>query len=63
MKTYLPDGDIDLTVSGPVNDSTIKDIASLLESEKKNSSESFVINDVKLVDATVIFLIVYKSQS
>ena len=60
---YLPDGDIDLTVSGPVNDSTIKDIASLLESEKKNSSESFVINDVKLVNATVIFLIVYKSQS
>ncbi|PWA71467.1 polymerase, nucleotidyl transferase domain-containing protein [Artemisia annua] len=53
LKTYLPDGDIDLTVSGLVNDNTINDIASLLESEKKNSSESFVINDVKFVDAKV----------
>nr|GEV13521.1 polymerase, nucleotidyl transferase domain-containing protein [Tanacetum cinerariifolium] len=53
LKTYLPDGDIDLTVSDAVNNDLVKDIASLLESEMKNCSESFVITDVQFVDANV----------
>ncbi|KAI7751818.1 hypothetical protein M8C21_009268, partial [Ambrosia artemisiifolia] len=53
LKTYLPDGDIDLSVVGARTRSLIKDIASLLESEEKNSSAEFVVKDVQLIGAQV----------
>ncbi|KAF5759602.1 putative polynucleotide adenylyltransferase [Helianthus annuus] len=53
LKTYLPDGDIDLSVVGARTRSLIKEIASLLESEEKNSSAEFVVKDVQLIGAQV----------
>ncbi|GJQ97480.1 hypothetical protein Tco_0008619 [Tanacetum coccineum] len=53
LKTYLPDGDIDLSAIGANTHDFIKDIASLLESEGKNSSAEFVVKDVQLIGAEV----------
>lgn len=53
LKTYLPDGDIDLSAIGANTRDFIKDIASLLESEGKNSSAEFVVKDVQLIGAEV----------
>lgn len=55
LKTYLPEGDIDVIVPGAVNSDQIKELASLLESKmikskEKNRSGMFVIRDVKFVD-------------
>lgn len=53
LKTYLPDGDIDLSAIGASTDELVKEIASLLESEGKNSSAEFVVKDVQLIGAEV----------
>ncbi|XP_076917862.1 uncharacterized protein LOC143578082 isoform X1 [Bidens hawaiensis] len=53
LKTYLPDGDIDLSVVGARTRSLIKEVASLLESEEKNTSAEFVVKDVQLIGAQV----------
>lgn len=53
LKTYLPDGDIDLSVIGASTDELVKEIAILLESEGKNSSAEFVVKDVQLIGAEV----------
>ncbi|KAI3676189.1 hypothetical protein L1987_85790 [Smallanthus sonchifolius] len=53
LKTYLPDGDIDLSVVGARTRGLIKEIASLLESEGKNNSAEFVVKDVQLIGAQV----------
>ncbi|XP_024967515.1 uncharacterized protein LOC112507255 isoform X3 [Cynara cardunculus var. scolymus] len=53
LKTYLPDGDIDLSAIGASTDELVRDIASLLESEGNNSSAEFVVKDVQLIGAEV----------
>ncbi|KAL8206030.1 hypothetical protein R6Q57_009581 [Mikania cordata] len=53
LKTFLPDGDIDLSVVGACPHGLITEIASLLESEEKNSSSKFVVKDVQLIGAQV----------
>lgn len=59
LKTYLPDGDIDLTAfggafGGPWNDDELAHkVFSLLESEKQNVDAQFIIKDVKLILAEV----------
>lgn len=59
MKTYLPDGDIDLSVVGARTRSLIKEVASLLESEEKNTSAEFVVKDVQLIGAQVFCLLIF----
>nr|XP_043621209.1 uncharacterized protein LOC122592941 isoform X2 [Erigeron canadensis] len=53
LKTYLPDGDIDLSVVGASTHDLIKRIASLLKSEGRNLSAEFVVKDVQLIGAEV----------
>ncbi|XP_052176188.1 uncharacterized protein LOC127790643 [Diospyros lotus] len=55
LKTYLPDGDIDLTTFGGVNieDSLVNDVISVLQSEEKSSAAEFVVKDVQLIRAEV----------
>ncbi|XP_066391661.1 uncharacterized protein [Miscanthus floridulus] len=55
LKTYLPDGDIDLTVLGNTSyDSTlVNDVSCILESEEQNSDAEFVVKDLERIDAEV----------
>ncbi|CAH9089029.1 unnamed protein product [Cuscuta epithymum] len=55
LRTYLPDGDIDLTAfGGPMmEDALANDLVSLLEEEGKNKSAEFIVKDVQLIRAEV----------
>lgn len=55
LKTYLPDGDIDLTAFGGANveDKFAEDMKFVLEGEENNSSAEFVVKDVQLISAEV----------
>ncbi|GAA0152210.1 hypothetical protein LIER_10747 [Lithospermum erythrorhizon] len=55
LKTYLPDGDIDLTAFAGINneESLPTDIASVLEREEQNEAAEFVVKDVQLIRAEV----------
>nr|GMC92004.1 uncharacterized protein LOC109179216 isoform X2 [Ipomoea batatas] len=60
LKTYLPDGDIDLTIfGGPMmEDALANDLVSLLEEEEHNKGAEFIVTDVQLIRAEswVLFL-------
>ncbi|XP_023745471.1 uncharacterized protein LOC111893647 isoform X1 [Lactuca sativa] len=53
LKTYLPDGDIDLSAVGVNTHDLINEIASLLDREGKNNSAEFVVKDVQVIGAEV----------
>lgn len=55
LKTYLPDGDIDLTAFGGTNaeDILVDDMVSILEGEDQNKSTDFVVKDIQLIRAEV----------
>ncbi|GKV02277.1 hypothetical protein SLEP1_g14734 [Rubroshorea leprosula] len=55
LKTYLPDGDIDLTAFGGLNveDALANDLCSVLEFEEQNSDAEFVVKDVQFIRAEV----------
>lgn len=55
LKTYLPDGDIDLTALATINfeESLAKDVCSVLESEEQKVGSEFVVKDVQLIRAEV----------
>ncbi|KZV41098.1 hypothetical protein F511_14074 [Dorcoceras hygrometricum] len=55
LKTYLPDGDIDLTAFGGVisEDKFADEIKFALEEESKNKAAEFVVKDVQLIHAEV----------
>ncbi|XP_075502388.1 uncharacterized protein LOC142540263 [Primulina tabacum] len=55
LKTYLPDGDIDLTAFGGANseDKLANEIKFSLEEETKNKAAEFVVKDVQLIHAEV----------
>lgn len=56
LKTYLPDGDIDLTAFGNGafgEDTLAKDVFSVLEAEDKNPASEFVVKDVQYIRAEV----------
>ncbi|CAH9142111.1 unnamed protein product [Cuscuta epithymum] len=55
LKTYLPDGDIDLTVFGSlmVEDALVHDMTSVLEGVAQNSTAEFAVKDVQLIRAEV----------
>ncbi|KAL0890358.1 hypothetical protein Bca101_014341 [Brassica carinata] len=55
LKTYLPDGDLDLTAfGGPwTDDELAHKVVSVLEREKHNVDSPFIIKDVKLIRAEV----------
>ncbi|XP_057806249.1 uncharacterized protein LOC131021175 isoform X2 [Salvia miltiorrhiza] len=55
LKTYLPDGDIDLTAFGGANveDTLADEMKSVLEEEERNIGAEFVVKDVQLIRAEV----------
>ncbi|KAJ9185481.1 hypothetical protein P3X46_005114 [Hevea brasiliensis] len=55
LKTYLPDGDIDLTAFGGMNseETLANDVCSVLEREDQNRTAEFVVKDVQLIRAEV----------
>ncbi|XP_012481362.1 uncharacterized protein LOC105796291 isoform X1 [Gossypium raimondii] len=55
LKTYLPDGDIDLTAFGGLNfeEALANDACSVLEREDRNTAAEFVVKDVQLIRAEV----------
>ncbi|KAJ4822480.1 hypothetical protein Tsubulata_011632 [Turnera subulata] len=55
LKTYLPDGDIDLTAFGGMNaeEALANDVCAILESEERNCAAEFVVKDVQLIRAEV----------
>ncbi|PON44664.1 PAP/OAS1 substrate-binding domain superfamily [Parasponia andersonii] len=55
LKTYLPDGDIDLTAFGGLNieDALANDVCAVLESEEQNKAAVFMVKDVQLIRAEV----------
>ncbi|XWS13061.1 hypothetical protein CRYUN_Cryun36dG0005100 [Craigia yunnanensis] len=55
LKTYLPDGDIDLTAFGGLNfeEALANDVCSVLERADHNRAAEFVVKDVQLIRAEV----------
>ncbi|KAJ0028369.1 hypothetical protein Pint_35040 [Pistacia integerrima] len=55
LKTYLPDGDIDLTAFGGLNveEALANDVCSVLEREDQNRAAEFVVKDTQLIRAEV----------
>ncbi|XP_042050128.1 uncharacterized protein LOC121795649 isoform X1 [Salvia splendens] len=55
LKTYLPDGDIDLTAFGGahVEDTLADKMRSVLKEEEENTDAEFVVKDVQLIRAEV----------
>lgn len=56
LKTYLPDGDIDLTIlKGPnAEESLPHDVLALLEAEEQNEDAEFRVKDTQFIDAEVV---------
>ena len=60
LKTYLPDGDIDLTAFS--NDQNLKDtwankVRDMLENEEKNENAEFHVKEVQYIQAEVCFVL------
>uniref|UniRef100_A0A5B6Z1Q5 Polymerase nucleotidyl transferase domain-containing protein n=1 Tax=Davidia involucrata TaxID=16924 RepID=A0A5B6Z1Q5_DAVIN len=55
LKTYLPDGDIDLTAFGGANveDALANGVVSVLEGEDQNRAAEFIVKDVQIIRAEV----------
>ncbi|XP_059626388.1 uncharacterized protein LOC132269266 [Cornus florida] len=55
LKTYLPDGDIDLTViSKPnVEDALARDVIAMLQGEEQNKNVEYEVKDTQFIDAEV----------
>ncbi|KAF3454812.1 hypothetical protein FNV43_RR05260 [Rhamnella rubrinervis] len=55
LKTYLPDGDIDLTVFGSANneDALVSDVHAALRGEEHNEAAQYKVKDVHCIDAEV----------
>ncbi|XP_004302534.1 PREDICTED: uncharacterized protein LOC101304393 [Fragaria vesca subsp. vesca] len=55
LKTYLPDGDIDLTAFGGLNIDEVlaNDVCAVLEREDQNMAAEFMVKDVQLIRAEV----------
>jgi DNA polymerase sigma len=59
LKTYLPDGDIDVTAFSPSNE--LKDtwanlVRDALEHEEKNENAEFSVKEVQYIQAEVVSL-------
>ena len=65
LKTYLPDGDIDLTaISGfhLLNNTWATDVSAVLEREERNGNSEFHVKEVKCIYAEVFIFIVLEQD-
>lgn len=56
LKTYLPDGDIDLTVFGsPIIEETLaRDVLAVLQGEELKENAEYDVKDPQFIDAEVL---------
>lgn len=56
LKTYLPDGDIDLTALSYQNieDGLVSDVHAVLRGEENNEAAEYEVKDVRFIDAEVL---------
>lgn len=58
LKTYLPDGDIDLTAfshNANLKDSWATEVRDMLETEEKNENAEFCVKEVQYIQAEVCY--------
>lgn len=60
LKTYLPDGDIDLTVLSTPNldDVLPREVLRVLQEEEKYGNSEFELKDTQFIDAEVSIIII-----
>jgi hypothetical protein len=61
LKTYLPDGDIDLTVfagSAPLEDVFVTHVHTVLKGEENNEAAQYHVKDVHRIDAEVFLTLI-----
>lgn len=62
LKTYLPDGDIDLTAfsrNQNLKDTWANEVKDMLESEEKNEDAEFRVKEVQYIQAEVYHVLHY----
>lgn len=62
LKTYLPDGDIDLTAfsrNQNLKDTWANEVKDMLESEEKNEDAEFRVKEVQYIQAEVCHILHY----
>lgn len=61
LKTFLPDGDVDLTAlsDSAVGDTLINNVRRILESEESNIDAELEVKDVKFIEAEVFMSFPY----
>ncbi|RLM98151.1 uncharacterized protein C2845_PM06G15750 [Panicum miliaceum] len=59
LKTYLPDGDIDLTAFGPAisDENLANEVCAILKSEGRRKDSEFEVKDVQYIHATEVKLV------
>ena len=59
LKTYLPDGDIDLTaLSSPIVEETLaRDVIAVLQGEEQNENAEYEVKDTQFIDAEVFSIL------
>jgi hypothetical protein len=57
LKTYLPDGDIDLTAFGPAisDENLANEVCAILKAEGQRKDSEFEVKDVQYIHATEVF--------
>lgn len=65
LKTFLPDGDVDLTAMSDsvLGDSLVNDVRRILESEESNIDADLEVKDVKFIEAEVYIFIFHTALS
>lgn len=66
LKTYLPDGDIDLTAFSDnqyLKDSLVHEVREILESEEKNENAEFHVREVQYIQAEVCIRWIHSSPT
>ena len=60
LRTYLPDGDIDLTtISSPaIEEALVSDVYTVLRGEELNEDAQFEVKDVHCIDAEVLLTLI-----
>lgn len=55
LKTYLPDGDIDLTAlcTPDVEETLARDVLAVLQREEQNANAEYEVKDTQFIDAEV----------
>ena len=64
LKTYLPDGDIDLTALSSliVEETLARDVIAVLQGEEQNDNAEYEVKDTQFIDAEVFSILIVKHK-